>query len=138
MKIHHCSRFFLLLALLFLSGYVPCLAASDEVRSQRAILVTPEYKGGSAHLIIRRTPNLGKFLTTSLWIDGNPVGGIPYGGSYNGFLSPGRHILSTLGVPYPAWAMPWQTTVDVRSGHTYVFTAMGDHAGHVILVSRPE
>ena len=136
MNTHIFSRFFLILAVLVL--YVPGNAVGADERSHRALVVTSYFKGGPARLIITRIATLGKFVNVSLWIDGNPAGGIPYGGTYNGFLSPGRHTITTLGVPVPAWPPPARRTLDVQSGHTYVFMAMGDNDGHVVLVSRPD
>jgi hypothetical protein len=130
MNIHICSRFLLILAVLVFGGYSPCQAASDEVH--RTLVVTSNLKGAPARLIIRRIPNLGKFLTAAVWIDGVPIKPIQYGASYEGFLSPGRHTLSALAVPDPTSSVRWQTTIDFRSGRTYAFTALAD-SGHLIL-----
>ena len=121
----------LIAACLLLSGYAASQAMSSDAQSGRApILVQPV--NGAARLVIQRIPDLGKAVAVNLSIDGVPVAIIPYGHTYKGFLSPGRHVLSVFPTPNPKYPTPWQMTLDVRSGHTYTFTAMGD-SGHLIL-----
>jgi hypothetical protein len=121
----------LIAACVFLSGYAASEAMSSDAQSGRAAtLVQPV--NGAARLVIRRIPDLGKVVTINLSIDSVPVATIPYGHTYEGFLSPGRHVLSVFPTPKPKYPSPWQMTLDVRSGHTYTFTAMGD-SGHLIL-----
>jgi hypothetical protein len=88
----------------------------------------------SARLIIRRIPNLGNHVIVDLYVDGAAVADIGYGRTYEGFLRPGRHVLSVLPTPHAKWLTPWQMTLDVRKGQTYSFTATGDHSGDLILV----
>ncbi len=87
----------------------------------------------AARLIIRRIPNLGNHLIVDLYVDGVAVPGIGYGRSFEGLLRPGRHILSVRPTPHPKWLTRWQLTLDVRNGRTYIFTAMGNHSGDLIL-----
>jgi hypothetical protein len=75
---------------------------------------------------------LGYNVVVQLWIDGVPAGPIGYGHTYEGFLAQGRHILSVLPAPNPRSRIPWQMTLDVRSGQTYTFTAMG-YSGDLVL-----
>jgi hypothetical protein len=104
---------------------------SDKYPSGRAgTLVQPV--NGAARLVIRRIPDLGKTVAVNLSIDGVPVAIILYGHTYEGFLSPGRHVLSVFPTPNPKYPNPWKMTLDARSGHTYTFTADGD-SGHLIL-----
>jgi hypothetical protein len=109
---------------------------SSEAQSRRVAV------GGSAfaqpvkdaaRLIVRRIPNLGNYVIVDLYVDGVPVAAIGYGHTYEGFLRPGRHVLSVLPTPHPKWPTPTQMTLDARKGQTYSFTAMGDNSGHVIL-----
>jgi hypothetical protein len=121
----------LIAACLFLSKYAASQAMSSDAQSGRAAsLVRPV--NGAARLVIRRIPDLGKAVAVNLSIDGVPVAIILYGHTYKGVLSPGRHVLSVFPTPMPKYPTPWQMTLDVRSGHTYTFTAMGD-SGHLIL-----
>jgi hypothetical protein len=61
------------------------------------------------------------------------VGGIPYGGTYEGLLKPGHHVLSALATPRPKYRERPPTVVDVRAGRTYKFTAMSNGEGNLIL-----
>ena len=121
----------LIAACLLLSGYNAGQAMSSDAHSGRAAtLVQPV--NGAAHLVIGRIPDLGKIVGVNLSIDGVPVAIILYGHSYEGFLSPGRHVLSVFPTPDPKYPNPWKMTLDARSGHTYTFTAEGD-SGYLIL-----
>jgi hypothetical protein len=71
----------------------------------------------------------------NLWVDGAPVAIVAYGQTYEGFVSPGRHVLSVLATPNPKWPIPSQIILDARSGHTYNFTADGDGSGDLILAA---
>ena len=88
---------------------------------------------GSAQLIVRRIPNLGNFATANLVVDGVAVPPISYGRTFVGLLRPGRHILSVKLTPNPRWSTPWTTTLEVRDGETYVFTAEDNGSGILIL-----
>lgn len=122
--------------LLFLGPYATSQAMSSDAQSRRAdaagsAVVQPVDRAG--RLIVCRDPALGNFLIAHLDVDGVPVATIPYGRSYEGFLSPGRHVLSMLPTPNPAWRTAPAMILDVRSGQTYTFTAIGD-SGYLILL----
>jgi hypothetical protein len=87
----------------------------------------------AARLIVSRDPALGNFLIAHLNVDGVPVAAIAYGRTYEGFLSPGRHVLSLLPTPNPKWPTPSSMILDARSGQTYSFTLIGD-SGYLILL----
>jgi hypothetical protein len=109
-------------------------AGSSDVRSHRVAIrdsVQPQVNG--ARLIIRRIANLGNRVIVDLSVDGVPVLPIVYGQTYEGFLAPGRHVLSVLATPSPKWPDPSDLILNVRTGETYSFTAMGDGAGRLIL-----
>src|SRR5437764_6335398 len=89
--------------------------------------------GRSARLIVYRIPTVGKFVIVQVYVDDVVVGGIPYGGTYEGFLKPGHHVLSALATPRPKYRERPPTIVDVRSGQTYKFTAIGNNEGNLIL-----
>ena len=88
---------------------------------------------GAARLIVYRIPTMGKFVIVQVYVDNVMVGSIGYGGTYEGFLKPGHHVLSVLATPRPKWRERPPTIVDVRSGRTYRFTAMGNGRGNLIL-----
>jgi hypothetical protein len=133
----HSSRNVLILmttSVLFFSGYAASQASSNA-QSRRAAVSGSAFARpvkGAARLVIRRIPDLGKTVGVNLSIDGIPVAIILYGHTYEGFLSPGRHVLSVFPTPNPKYPNPWKMTLDARSGHTYTFTADGD-SGHLIL-----
>jgi hypothetical protein len=121
--------------LLFLSTYAASQAMSSDAQSRRAgvagsAVVQPVK--GAARLIVRRLPGLGNHLIVHLRVDGVEVAAIGYGSTYEGFLPPGRHVLSVLPTPNPKWPDPLGMILDVRSGETYSFTALGV-SGHLIL-----
>ena len=122
--------------LLFLSTYPASQAMSSDAQSRRAgaagsAVVQPVE--GAARLIIQRDPALGNFLIAHLRVDGVAVAAIGYGRTYEGFLRPGRHVLSLLPTPSPKLLSRWEMILDVRSGETYTFTAIGD-SGYLVLL----
>jgi len=122
--------------LLFLGPYATSQAMSSDAQSRRAgaagsAVVQPVER--AARLIVCRDPSLGNFLIAHLDVDGVPVAPIAYGRNYEGFLSPGRHVLSVLPTPNPAWRNPPEMVLNVRSGETYTFTLIGD-SGYLILL----
>jgi hypothetical protein len=92
---------------------------------------------GTAHLTVYRTPTTGKFVIVQVYVDDVMVGGIGYGGTYEGSLKPGRRVLSVQATPRPKWkgARP-PTIVDVRGGQIYRFTAVGNGEGNLVLQPR--
>lgn len=130
----HSSRNALVLVttcVLFLSQYASSQAMAADARSRRADAASSHR--GDAHLVIRRIPNLGNHVIVDVYVDGAAFATIGFGHTFEGSLTPGRHVLSVLATPGPKWTTPWQMTLDARSGQTYNFTAMGDHSGAVIL-----
>jgi hypothetical protein len=91
------------------------------------------WDGGTARLIVHRIPTTGKFVFVQLYVDDVVVGAIAYGDTYRGYLTPGRHVLSVLATPRPQWWERPPTIVNVRSGQTYTFTAIGNGQGNLIL-----
>jgi hypothetical protein len=122
--------------LLFLSTYAASQAMSSDAQSRRAGAAgsaVGQPVQGAARLIVSRDPALGNFLIGHLQVDGVPVAAIAYGRTYEGFLSPGRHVLSLLPTPNPKWRTPSAMVLDARSGQTYSFTLIGD-SGYLILL----
>jgi hypothetical protein len=100
--------------------------------STRAASGAPS-NGGSARLVVYRTPTTGKFVIVQVYVDDVMAGAIGYGGTYEGFLKPGHHVLSVLATPRPKWRERPPTIVDVRSGRTYRFAAVGNGEGNLVL-----
>ena len=122
--------------LFFLSTYATSQAMSYEAQSRRAGAAgsaVGQPVQGAARLIVSRDPALGNFVIAHLRVDGVPVAAIGYGRTYEGFLPPGRHVLSLLPTPNPKWPTPSAMILDVRSGQTYTFTLIGD-SGYLILL----
>jgi hypothetical protein len=122
--------------LLGVSSYSVNQAIGAETQARRdasteSAVVRPAK--GAARLIIHRIPNLGNRVIVDLSIDGAPVASIAYGHTYEGFLPPGRHVLSVRPTPNPKWTTASEVILDVQNGRTYNFTAMGDHSGYLIL-----
>src|SRR5437667_576317 len=135
MKTHRYSTrgaILLVVAWLFVSAFVSGQVSGADPRSPHAVAPTQT----PARLIIRRNPNLGFNVIVRLWIDGQPAGSIGYGHTFEGCLPPGHHVLAVLATPSPRWPIPWQVPLEVQSGQTYRFTAVGDNAGNLILDGR--
>jgi hypothetical protein len=88
---------------------------------------------GNARFVVYRIPTIGKFVIVQIYVDNVMVGSIGYGDTYEGSLKPGHHVLSVLATPRPRWHDRPPTIVDVRSGQTYRFTAMGNNEGSLML-----
>jgi hypothetical protein len=138
MKTYNCSiRSPLLLLItcltLGISGTQAISAGTESHRVTAAGSTSVQSAGDDARLIIRRIPNLGNALIIDMYVDGVAVLPITYGQTYEGSLSPGRHVLSVLATPHPKWPEPTETVLNVRKGQIYSFTAMGDGSGRLIL-----
>src|SRR5260370_36534436 len=107
--------------LLFLSTYAASQAMSSDAQSRRVVVGPAVWQPveGGARLIIHRLPGLGNYVYVGLYVDGVWAAAIGYGSTYEGFLPPGRHVLSVLPTPSPKWPAPWGMILDVRSGETY-------------------
>ncbi|HXX41327.1 MAG TPA: hypothetical protein VEI58_03580 [Chthoniobacterales bacterium] len=125
--------FICLLIVASAANFAPMAEAQSRYEeSAQPLLVKPG--SGSARLIVRRIANLGNRVVVSLWLDGAPFGVIVYGQTYDGVLPTGRHVLSVTVSPRPKWpGIQSEIVLNVRRGQTYVFTAMGDHSGSLIL-----
>lgn len=133
MKTHNCSSrsaILLLFVSLFFSAFVADAAIGADPRSPHAAAPSQ----APARLIIRRIPNLGWNVIVQLWIDGKPAGSIGYGHTYNGTLTPGRHVLAVLATRSLS-PIPWEMPLNAQSGQTYIFTAQGSPSGNLVLAS---
>jgi hypothetical protein len=77
-------------------------------------------------LIVIRTANFGWNLAANLKIDGRTVTNIVQDRRYDHFIPAGRHVLTVSAVPNTELRQPASVTVNVRPGHTYIFTAGWD------------
>ena len=93
---------------------------------------TAAQSGG--RLIVMRVPNFGWNIVVNLKIDGRTVANVVQGRRYDHFVPPGRHVLTVSAVPNTYYSQPTSTVLNVRSGQTYVFTALWDGSNRVVLV----
>jgi len=84
-------------------------------------------------LIILRTANFGWNIALNLKIDGRTVANVVQARRYDHFVPAGRHVLTVSAVPNAYYSEPTSTVLNVRSGHTYVFTASWDGSNRVVL-----
>ena len=83
-------------------------------------------------LIVIRVANFGWNLGANLKIDGQTVANIVQGRRYDHRIPAGRHVLTISAVPNNDMRQPTSISVNVRSGRTYIFTALWD-SDHVYL-----
>lgn len=96
----------------------------------------------TGRLIVSRDPSLGRNLVLNLQIDGRTVANLMQGSRFDNAVWTGRRVLSVSATTKSFW--PWQTmpnasrststTVNVRRGRTYVFTAVWRRPDRVVLV----
>jgi hypothetical protein len=128
---NHNALILMTTCLLFLASQAMSSGAQSR-RAEAAGSAFVQPVEGAARLIVRRDPGLGNYLIAHLRVDGVPVAAIAYGRTYEGFLPPGRHVLSLLPTPNPRWPTPSAMILDARSGQTYSFTLIGN-SGYLIL-----
>lgn len=80
-------------------------------------------RGGDAEIVVRRIPTLGRFVGVQFEIDGRAAGTLLYGHTFRTVVPSGHHILTVRGTPRRTFNEPWTTTLKVRGGETYAFTA---------------
>ena len=76
--------------------------------------------------MVIRVANFGWNLAANLKIDGQTVANIVQGRRYDHRIPAGRHVLTISAVPNIQLSQPTSITVNVRSGGTYIFTALWD------------
>ena len=104
---------------LFIAIASQTASASDKVSSQPGSIVATNASSGG-HLIIKRSPVLGKNVTITVTIDGKVTGSLVRGHTFDEYVVPGRHVL--LASPNRLGG-DWHGTIDVRAGETYIFVA---------------
>jgi hypothetical protein len=74
-------------------------------------------------LIVQRSPDFGTNLVIRLSIDGLKIANVPRNQHYGGYLQAGHHLLTVLALPNTQQRLPTSVAVNIKSGHTYIFTA---------------
>jgi hypothetical protein len=85
-------------------------------------------------LIVLRSPTFGWNIVLNLKIDGRTVANVVQGRRYDHLVPPGRHVLTASAAPNSYYSEPTSTALNVRSGHTYVFTGAWDGSNRVVLI----
>src|SRR5262249_45381866 len=96
---------------------------------------TSSFAAEGGRLIVKRVANLGEDISLSLSVDGKEIAQLGEARSYDGYLTPGRHVISATVVPNLVGSPVWQKELNVKSGQTYSFTAIWQ-AEQVVLVSN--
>jgi len=84
-------------------------------------------------LVVLRSPTFGWNIVLNFKIDGRTVANVVQGRRYDHFVPAGRHVLTASAVPNTYYSQPTSTVLNVRSGQTYVFTALWDGSNRVVL-----
>jgi hypothetical protein len=92
--------------------------------TNQAGLGTAPAPANSGHLIVTRVANFGTDLFLVLSVDGKDVGSFGEGRNYDGYLPAGQHVLTARVDPNRTDARPGKTTVTVKAGQTYSYTAV--------------
>jgi hypothetical protein len=85
-------------------------------------------------LIVLRSPNFGWNIVLNLKINGRTVGNVVQGRRYDHLVPAGRHVLTVSAAPNSYYSEPTSTLLNVRAGHTYVFTGSWDGSNRVVLI----
>jgi hypothetical protein len=109
-----------LICLFFIANAPHSVQGRDKESSAAsgAIFASTASEGG--HLVITRSPTLGRNVTITLKIDGQLAGSLGWGRTYDRYLAPGRHVLTASATRTSG---AWHATLDVRAGHTYSYSA---------------
>ena len=107
-------------------------ACQSETTTSSAGSPTTAATTDAAQLTIVRAPNLSEILVVT--IDGGKPSTVRMGDSFKTSLSPGQHVISAILEPNQLNLEPTKTTLNVKKGQSYTYTAawQGD-----TLVLRP-
>jgi hypothetical protein len=107
------------------------LAGSEQVRAS-SYRSTP-----NAHLIVKRSPNIGYLTQFNIYVDGVRVASLGYGRKYEGAIPAGNHLVTIQHMPHLNDAYPYtQTWIHVVPGRPNVFTAKGREGGTRIVLEQ--
>jgi len=90
----------------------------------------------SGHLLVNRVPNFGTDLFLVVSVDGKDVGSFSEGQNYDGYLPAGQHRLTARVDPNRTDARPGRTTLTVKAGQTYSYTAAWSGGGSNLVLVR--
>src|SRR5215475_15024387 len=93
---------------------------------------TAAQSGG--RLIVLRSPTFGWNIVLNLKIDGKTVANVVQGRRYDHSIPAGRHVLTVAAVPNSYYSYPTSTALNIRPGHTYVFSGSWDGSNRVVLI----
>jgi len=105
---------------LILSLVCVCVISVGCAANQPGAATAPPNSG---HLLVNRAANFGENLGLVVSVDGKDVGSFSEGRSYSGYLSAGQHRLTARADPPPTGARAGRTTLTVKAGQTYSYTA---------------
>jgi hypothetical protein len=101
---------------------ISCAATNQPGPSTVPVSTSAQSRNGG-HLLVYRVANFGTNLVLILSIDGAELARLVEGQNYDGYLSPGQHVLSAQVEPNYGGISPWRKTVTIKSGQTYSFSA---------------
>jgi len=74
----------------------------------------------TGHLVIKRSPTLGSYVSVTVRIDGKLAGLLSRGRTFETQLAAGMHKIDA---DAGSNRTPWHGTLNVRAGETYTYTA---------------
>src|SRR5207237_10885774 len=72
---------------------------------------------------LSRTAIFGQDLVRTFYVDGAHLADVPDGATYDGYLPPGRDVLTPMAAPGGDDQTPTPLTLTVEEGQTYSYTA---------------
>jgi hypothetical protein len=122
MNLYRCARKLISLACacVVLVGCATNQAGPSGSAAGRAAVASSKDGG---HLIVTRIANFGTDLDLVLSVDGAPLATVGDGQNYDGYLPPGRHVLSAIAEPNGTGQTPTKVIVTIQKGVTYSYTA---------------
>ena len=109
-----------LISVLLSASAPQSLQARDTSSSPESGAIFAKTAAEGGRLLITRSPTLGRNKSIYLTIDGKPAGSLTWGRTYDRYITPGRHVLTA---SPSRTGDAWHTTLDVRPGQTYSYSA---------------
>jgi len=95
---------------------------------------TADAAQAGGRLVVLRSPTFGWNIVLNLKIDGKTVANVVQGRRYDHSIPAGRHVLTVAAVPNSYYSYPTSTALNIRPGHTYVFSGSWDGSNRVVLI----
>src|SRR5262245_58798733 len=111
----------LLVVILACFAFAGSQASTSRAPASTTSMAAPSKNAGL--LTIRRAPKFGTRVRLNVSVDGAQVASLGEGQSYNGTLSPGKHVISVNVTPGRGRGGTATKHITVKAGHTYSFTA---------------